>query len=598
MTSTSAATLANDIILANPTSTRYYALQKLAASSTTGTNLELSGTISGGGANMILQLDSATAGDATTSFTLSGNNTLSGQIRLNRGAVILTNAASLGSATLFVQSNGNTTDGNVRFTNSFTLANNITIGVNTNNSFNTGENDVLLSGILSGTGTWGKVGGSGKLTLTNTNTATGAITLSSGTLAIGTGSSLFSTGAFFGAGGTTYVTVNTGATLETRNWGYGAGNALNELRANSASVRVNGGTIRFTETQSALRGFQVGPAGAALEAIADVTFTKLAGTVLSDNIIQGVTSAGSLTLTGAGNGVIEDGIGSYGSWSASAGIIKSGSGTWTLSGQNTFTGNTAVNAGTLRLASPAGRLTFALTGVSNNSVSGDGTAQFDAEFFLNLAAADLTDGNTWTLVNMANATYEDDFTVNSSLGAFTRTGTLHTLTEGENTWVFDEEEGTLTLNPPSGTTYASWIAGFFPDDTTNPAIVGPNADPDKDGVSNALELVFGGNPKDTMDADLMPKIALVTNPGGTVPDGDYLRLTYRRSSASTTAGITTIAEYDSDLNAPWTSATDGVDGVVIITTENGFAAGIDKVETFIPRGSLSTIFGRVKATVP
>ena len=373
MTSTSAATLANDIILANPTSTRYYALQKLAASSTTGTNLELSGTISGGGANMIFQLDSATAGDSTTSFTLSGNNTLSGQIRLNRGAIILTNANSLGTASLFVQTNANNTDGNVRFTNSFTLANNITIGVNANNSFNTGENNIVLSGVISGTGTWGKVGGSGKLTMTNTNTATGAITLSSGTLSLGSTGSLFSTGAFFGVSGTTYVTVNAGATMETRRWTYGAGNALNELRANSASVRVDGGIIRFTESFSSTRGFQVGANGATLEATAGVTYTKLAGSVGGDNIIQGVGSAGSLTLTGTGNGVIEDGIGSTGSWSASAGITKSGTGTWTLTGDNTYTGDTTVTSGTLAIGSTGSLGNTTTTIGINGNLTGGGT---------------------------------------------------------------------------------------------------------------------------------------------------------------------------------------------------------------------------------
>jgi autotransporter-associated beta strand protein len=196
-----------------------------------------------------------------------------------------------------------------------------------------------------GSGGLTKAGG-GTWTLAAANTFTGLATISGGTLAIGAGGSLFNTGGFFGTPDTRYVSVEAGGILATRNWDYGNGNALNSLRNNYYTVGVNGGTLRFTETSDSLRAFTIGAAGATLVADAGVTYTKLAGTVGSQNIIFG-NGAGSLTLAGEGAGVIQDNLGSYGTWSAGAGIVKDGAGTWTLSGSNTLQGGTAINAGTL-----------------------------------------------------------------------------------------------------------------------------------------------------------------------------------------------------------------------------------------------------------
>ena len=57
-------------------------------------------------------------------------------------------------------------------------------------------------------------------------------------------------------------------------------------------------------------------------------------------------------------------------------------------------------------------------------------------------------------------------------------------------------------------TYASWIDAYFPGET-NPAIIGATADPDNDGIPNAVEMVLGGDPATVMDAALLPTIELV-----------------------------------------------------------------------------------------
>lgn len=350
VTNTSNQILANNIILATPGSSAYYALQKSGAGST----LDLTGIISGGNANSVLQLDTATAGDATTHFNLAGANELNGQIRLNRGRMTLSNASALGNATLYLQTNANATDGNLSFNGVSSVSNNLIVGTTLNQWINTGAANVTLSGTISsataGSGGFSKMG-AGTLTLTGANTYRGITQISGGTLALSkdTGGRLIGGGGFFGTAGTSYVNVNAGGTFETWNWEYGASNALGELRNNNYAVAVNGGTVRFVDTFSALRAFTVGTGGATLEVTSGNTYTKLAGTNPNENIIRVIAAGSTLTLSGAGNGEIQDALGtSSGSGSlTNFNLAKNGSGTWTLTGANTYTGTTTVNAGTL-----------------------------------------------------------------------------------------------------------------------------------------------------------------------------------------------------------------------------------------------------------
>jgi hypothetical protein len=179
--------------------------------------------------------------------------------------------------------------------------------------------------------------------------------------------------------------------------------------------------------------------------------------------------------------------------------------------------------------------------------------------------------------------------------AWTATGDVWTKTVGSQLYSFDETTGTLTLSAASGSNYASWISGFsLPG---SPA----DADPDNDGIDNALEMIFGGNPATGMDAALAPTITLLNADVGNGPT-DYIRITYRRTDESVTAGVTSRAEYDEDLSGTWTPATDGIAGVKIVTSDNAFSVTppVDKVDVYIPR-SLSVsgkLFGRVVANVP
>lgn len=275
----------------------------------------------------------------------------------------------------------------------------------------------------------------------------------------------------------------------------------------------------------------------------------------------------------------------------SGGFTFAGFGTLTLAATHTYTGDTLVPNGTLNLQSGA-QLAFAIgaDGV-NNRIAGGGSGSFHGTFHLDLASADATPGNEWRLVDLGSASFGGSFAVTSTAGAFTRTGTTHALNQGGLTWTFNETTGVLSVGEAAPTGFAAWIDGFFPGET-DPAIVGPAADPNGDGVANSLVYLFGGDPKDGNNQTLLPTATLATNPGGPVPNGNYLVFTYRRDA---TAQVTAAVEHSTTLAAPWTTAANDVDGVVVVATANGYASGIDKVEVFIPRSG-ARMFGRLSVS--
>lgn len=290
--------------------------------------------------------------------------------------------------------------------------------------------------------------------------------------------------------------------------------------------------------------------------------------------------------------------------SGSGAVIKRGSGSLTFTAANTYTGNTTVNAGTLTLAAGA-QLRFVLgatSGLTNKLTgSGSGTAVLNGAFVIDTSAADSLPSGEWILEDVASLTgaYGASFTVSG----FTDAGSdKWTKVNGSKLYTFNETTGTLKLE--AAASYASWIDGFFTGET-NPAIIGADADPDRDGISNGVEMVIGGNPATGMDTALMPTLELVTNPVGSpaIPAGDYLLFTYRRSDLSVAAGVTATCETDADLVAPWTTATDGVSGVFIQVDDNytfspPASANTDRVRVYVPRGANSTLFGHLKVLVP
>jgi uncharacterized repeat protein (TIGR02543 family) len=83
--------------------------------------------------------------------------------------------------------------------------------------------------------------------------------------------------------------------------------------------------------------------------------------------------------------------------------------TLTLSGLNTYTGTTTVDAGTVALTSTGG-LTFLVNDASSNKITGAGTATLDGQFTIDTSA--VTVGfNSWKLVDTTTSSYGSNFSV-------------------------------------------------------------------------------------------------------------------------------------------------------------------------------------------
>lgn len=234
-----------------------------------------------------------------------------------------------GNRTLTVNNSGGTTlAGRVFLSNSGTNGRTFTIN---------GTGALIISGQVAdfdGAGVAGKLvyDGSGMLTLGAANIHTGSTTLTSGAVAVGNDNALGSGAVIFNGGSL----QASGAPRVVSNAFLVAGNGGAFGGTNALTLAGNG-----NQTASSTLTFN-GPA-----------VTNFSG-------IFSITNNGAgrqLTLDGSGNsfwsGSLTDGTGSPGIPSGNSGtgsLIKTGAGTATFAGNNTYSGATDVNAGTLVLA--------------------------------------------------------------------------------------------------------------------------------------------------------------------------------------------------------------------------------------------------------
>ena len=344
------------------------------------------------------------------SVTLAGANSYAGLTTVSAGTLAVGNATALGTtaagttvasgATLDLQNvavgaeavtlNGGTLAAS---TGTSSLGGGVTLGANS--TVNIGGAQLTLSGVITdGAGTFGLTkNGTGTLILANANTYDGVTTVNQGTLAISNAAGLGSV-----TGG---ALVASGATLDLRNVAVGAETiTLNggTLATSTGTSSLSGGVtlgansfVAVAGTQLTLSGIVSGANGLTKSgtgtltlsgantysgtttinagtlalsggsAIADTGAVDLAvsgaSLVLNNNETIGSLSgvagatvalgANTLTTGDAGNTAYAGVIGGTG------GLIKQGIGSFTLSGTNTYTGTTAISAGTLAAANAA-----------------------------------------------------------------------------------------------------------------------------------------------------------------------------------------------------------------------------------------------------
>jgi autotransporter-associated beta strand protein len=299
--------------------------------STPNVDIWLQSTLSGAG-NLTVAQDTA-----TNAVVLFGNNVAYSGNWMNTGGFIeigsgTTNALGSGSVTLV--NTGNYLD--------FNSSNNLTV----NNPI-TGAGYVLMSG-------------AGSVTLTANNTYTGDLIVNAGTLLL------------TGSGTQTNTSVNSnsvlcvasssavpsGSVLQVNPYNGQTGelqlsNSVTMATGNAISVAQRTGPTVSVESVSgnnvisdAISIYSGGTSPIDMQADSGATLA------LNGGVTSSVSGSRGVLFSGGGNGSVSGAI-VNGTGGATVSVYKSGSGTWTLNGANTYTGPTQITNGVLQLGAGA-----------------------------------------------------------------------------------------------------------------------------------------------------------------------------------------------------------------------------------------------------
>jgi fibronectin-binding autotransporter adhesin len=544
-------------------------------------------------------------GTGNASINITGwSQTLNGALTLGRNLTVTTSNAGgssltfgggvTGTGNLVLQSNASTGANSSKIifqTGSLNMTGSITNG-GTGSTTTVGNIDTTISAVID-TNVTGVTQNSAnsRLNLTGANTFTSNILISSGTLlanrttasanptsgalgnaqtpgrtaSIGSGGTLrFNLGDVMGSGASSpKLTLVANGTITN------SGNFFNVL----GPVQLNGGTLSSVGGSSAnfpsfaLTG-RVTVGGSAVSTI------STSGT----NSQIGLQSAGTTfdvadAVSGGGSDLNVTGV--LANWSnatTNAGsLIKTGPGTMTLSGNNTYTGATTVNAGTL-------------------VITGSTQATSAINFGGGVLGLDIA-----SPVTAANATV--DFTGQSVLVTGTPTLASYTLfTAGSITGT----RPTLAAPAPSGyeldvvgnelrlvqigggSAYEIWAAVNAPGS-------GPNEDFDLDGVPNAIEFVLGGG-KDTNDLGKLPSAAT---------DGTNMTFAFVRDRGSVDPSVSVAIEVGTDPGT-WphvfpVGADTATSHPDVTVTDN--LDGTDTITLTIPKAPDTRKFARLKVVI-
>jgi hyaluronate lyase len=309
--------------------------------------------------------------------------------------------------------------------------------------------------------------------------ATATLIFDTGTLEVGTlnlaenSQSLSTSGAILATMNIGGGNASFGAITMATSMGGAATTTTAALNFTGGTTTVNGNIARGGGNGTTATLALNGPS-----AVLDMTgknITNLTGITYTAGLFQnlGIVNTG-MTLAGTGSRVFNQAAGISGEIQGTitgtdVGLAKQGPGTLTLTGTNTYSGNTTIEQGILRVMTPnfADASTVAIGILAN-----PGAATLDLPNPGNDTVATLI---IHGVVQAVGKTYGNATSVFPVIATSAITG-----------------PGTITVPPGPGTPYTDWAASFLPgNDVSNPA-----DDNDNDGLTNQQEFAFGLNPVD------------------------------------------------------------------------------------------------------
>ena len=570
----------------------------------TGTN-EISGLIANGTKTMGLT-------NAASAWKVSNDsNSFSRGVSVGGGTLSFTSIADVGTISALGTGNTDATitinNASLTYVGSTAAASNrpFNVGNPSARINNNGSNPLTLTGTIANNIADGTLSLAGSY-VAGVNEITGLISDGTKTLGIGNNTSswrLSNNSNTFSRG----VNVTGGTLSFTSVADTGVASALGTANLAGSGISVNNGGVSFigSTASSSNRPIGFNSSGGASNSTFIAANGATTAAALSLSGVFSNTDTGNNTvirnfnLQGANTGlntlssVIRDSIIA----GAVTTVNKREAGTWIVSGTNTYSGTTNVFGGTLFINGNHSAVTSLTTVNSGGKLGGMGTL-----------GGSLQVNNGGGLAVVVNGTNPVKLTVNGDVN-LDNTSTLSVATQGagfnQTSYAILEYTGTLTgelvpqggyliehnetlkqliltVDPNFTTPYQLWIGSFFPD-STDPNVIGETADPDFDGLENALEYVLGTLPNKGTQTSL-PESQKV---------GANLVFTFDQVVEAINAGFVPTVEYSTSLaTGSWSTATAGMTS----TVNEG---AIDAVTVTIPiPGGATKLFARLKVTTP
>ncbi|MES2532673.1 MAG: autotransporter-associated beta strand repeat-containing protein, partial [Pseudomonadota bacterium] len=376
-------------------------------------------------ANAISGTGSVTqAGSGTT--VLTGTNNYTGGTTVNAGALVAGSADAFTQNSAYTVNGGSLGLGNWNLTASSLSGAGGTIALNAQTLGVDQNSDTSYAGSISGSGSLIK-SGIGMLTLIGTNTYSGGTTISAGTLQVGNGG--------------TAGTLGAGAVVDNAALAFNRSDFMTVANAISGSgnlTQAGSGTTVLTGTNTYTGGTIVG-AGTLRAGSSGAFVQSSAYTVNGGSLDLGSWDLTASSLSGTGGAVQLDAqslvvnqasnTGYAGTITGSGSLVKGGAGSLSLTGPNTYSGTTTINAGTLQVGDGGTTGTLGTGAVVDNAalvfnrsdlmtvanaISGSGDLMQAGSGTLNLTGA-----NTYTGGTSINA---GTLKVNNTSGSATGTG--------------------------------------------------------------------------------------------------------------------------------------------------------------------------------